>query len=97
MKRYIEFFADLCLQDYTFQRFSPSMMAAAIVMASRKALAIRPLWRDELSVNTQYKWNDIKPCFKAVWSCYRFNFPNAPCASSGTENSENSPTSVDEL
>ena len=97
MKRYIEFFADLCLQDYAFQRFSPSMMAAAIVMASRKALGIRPLWRDELSTNTQYKKNDINPCFKAVWSCYRFNFPNAPCASNGTENQDHSPTSVDEL
>ena len=44
---------------------------------SRKALAIRPLWRDELSTTTQYTKNDINACFKAVWSCYRFNFPNA--------------------
>jgi hypothetical protein len=95
MKRYIEFFADLCLQDYAFQRFSPSMMAASIVMASRKALGIRPLWRKELSTTTQYNNIDINPCFKAVWSCYRFNFPNAPSTGSGTQ--DNSPTSVDEL
>ena len=99
MKRYIEFFADLCLQDYAFQRFAPSMMAASIVMASRKALGIRPLWRDELSTNTQYIRNDINPCFKAVWSCYRFNFPNAPATGGSQEGQqlENSPTSVDEL
>eukprot|EP00946_MAST-07B_sp_MAST-7B-sp1_P004247 g4247.t1 len=97
MKRYIEFFADLCLQDYAFQRFSPSMMAAAIVMASRKALGIRPLWREELSKTTQYKKNDINPCFKAVWSCYRFNFPNAPCASNGKDSQDHSPTSVGEV
>ena len=96
-ERYIEFFADLCLQDYAFQRFSPSMMAAAIVMASRKALGIRPLWREELSKTTQYKKNDINPCFKAVWSCYRFNFPNAPCASNGKDSQDHSPTSVGEV
>jgi hypothetical protein len=78
MKRYMCFFCDLCLQDYVFQRFAPSMMAAAIVMASRKALGIQPLWRDELSTNTQYIRNAINPCFKALWSCYRFSFPNAP-------------------
>ena len=86
MKRYIEFFADLFLQDYAFQRFAPSMMAASIVMASRKALGIRPLWRDELSTNTQYIRNDINSCFKAVWSCYRFNFPNATATGGSQEN-----------
>jgi hypothetical protein len=99
MKRYIEFFADLCLQDYAFQRFSPSMMAAAIVMASRKALGIQPLWRRELDITTNYTKTDINSCFKAVWSCYRFNFPNAP-STGGTTNGqqeETSPTSVDEL
>ena len=97
MKRYIEFFADLCLQDYAFQRFSPSMMAAAIVMASRKALGIFPLWRDELNTTTNYTKNEIQLCFKAVWSCYRFNFPNAPSTGGAAEQQETSPTSVDEL
>ena len=64
MKRYIEFFADLCLQDYAFQRFSPSMMAGAIIIASRKALGIRPLWRNELSKNCQYTRLEINACFK---------------------------------
>ena len=88
MKRYIEFFADLCQQDYTFQQFPPSMMAAAVIMASRKALGIRPLWRDELSANTQYVRNDIKQCFKAVWNCYSFNFPDAPAMKNELEDDE---------
>ena len=102
MKRYVEFFADLCLQDYAFQRFSPSMMAAAIVMASRKALGIQPLWREELSQNTRYIKNDINPCFKAVWGCYRFNFPNASdaaskAAASSSTSEKESPTGVNEM
>eukprot|EP00937_MAST-01D_sp_MAST-1D-sp2_P001889 g1889.t1 len=40
VQKYAEFFADLCLQDYNFQRYAPSLLAAAIVTASRKALHI---------------------------------------------------------
>ena len=40
VQKYAEFFADLCLQDYAFQRYEPSLLAAAIITASRKALHI---------------------------------------------------------
>lgn len=91
LKRYVEFFADLCLQDYSFQKYSPSLMAAAIVMASRKALSIGPIWRPELSALCKYEEEEVRPCFAAIWECYRSSFP----AAQGTEDEYTiSPTSI---
>ena len=39
-KKYMDFFVDLCQQEFAFQQYSPSMLAAAIVAASRRALRI---------------------------------------------------------
>ena len=94
VKRYIDFFADLCLQDYSFQKHSPSLMAAAIIMASRKALSIRPLWRSELAILTEFEQHEVAPCFDAIWKCYRKNFPNAPLPA---DEATSSPTGVEEM
>ena len=93
LKRYVEFFADLCLQDYKFQEYTPSLMGAAIIMASRCALGILPIWRKELETLTKYPESEVEPCFKAIWACYRENFPTAP-AGAEEEVENNSPTSV---
>ena len=41
LQKYAEFFSDLCLQEYSFQVYRPSVLSAAILSASRKALHIR--------------------------------------------------------
>jgi hypothetical protein len=38
--KYTNFFTDMCQQDYSFARYPPSLLAAAIVVASRRALNI---------------------------------------------------------
>ena len=66
-------------------------MAAAIIMASRKALSIGPIWRPELSTLCKYEEEEVIPCFAAIWECYRSNFPSAQ----GTEEEHTiSPTSI---
>lgn len=40
MKKYVDFFANLCQQDYRFQRYRPSHIAAAAILAARRALCI---------------------------------------------------------
>ena len=92
LKRYVEFFAGLCLQDYSFQQYAPSLMSAAIIMASRRALGISPIWRPELAVLTTYPEEQVVPCFQAIWQCYRNNFPAAP--QTGADEMYNSPESV---
>jgi hypothetical protein len=68
IKKYTDFFADLCLQDYRFQQFAPSLLAAAIVAAARRALNIEPVWRTELIVLTDTKEPDAQKCFTNVRS-----------------------------
>ena len=77
LKRYVEFFADLCLQDYKFQQYTPSLMGASIIMASRCALHVMPIWRKELETLTKYTESEVEPCFKEIWACYCENFPTS--------------------
>jgi Cyclin, C-terminal domain len=62
MKKYVEFFANLCQQDYSFQRYLPSTIAAASVLAARRALCVQPLWRPELETLSRCKLADITVC-----------------------------------
>lgn len=41
MNKYVDFFANLCQQDYQFQRYKPSHIAAAAILAARRALCIK--------------------------------------------------------
>ena len=76
MSKYLHFFADLCLQEYSFQAWSPSLLAAAVVLAARKALNIRPLWASPALENALgYSYAAAAPAFHAVWEHYAANFP----------------------
>ncbi|CAI5726318.1 hypothetical protein KXD40_001921 [Peronospora effusa] len=72
--KYAEFFVDLVLQEYALQVYRPSVVASAILVASRKALGVTPLWRDELSVLTGYDEKQVTPCFQAVWEHFEAAF-----------------------
>ncbi|KAG7398116.1 hypothetical protein PHYBOEH_011672 [Phytophthora boehmeriae] len=72
--KYAEFFVDLVLQEYSLQVYRPSVVAASILVASRKALGVTPLWREELSVLTGYDEKQVAPCFQAVWEHFETTF-----------------------
>ena len=75
VKKYAEFFCNLTLQEYSFQQYLPTHLAAAILLASRVALQITPQWRPELHVLTGYEESEITTAFKHVWSYYEEQFP----------------------
>jgi len=75
IKKYAEFFCNLTLQDYAFQQYLPSRLAAAAIMASRVALQVEPRWRPELVRLTGYEETDIIDVFHHVWSYYEEQFP----------------------
>lgn len=89
--KYADFFADLALQEYAFQAFRPSVVAAATLAAARKALGVAPLWREELSVLSGYSAEQVEPCFTALWTHYVATFGK------GVEREEESPACVTEL
>ncbi|DBA04478.1 TPA: LOW QUALITY PROTEIN: hypothetical protein N0F65_010074 [Lagenidium giganteum] len=72
--KYTDFFVDLCLQEYSFQAYRPSLVAASILAASRKALGVSPLWREELTVLTGYNEEQVEPCFSSLWDHYVTTF-----------------------
>jgi len=75
VKKYAEFFCNLTLQEYSFQQYLPSHLAAAILLASRVALQLEPKWRPELARITGYDEEDIIDLFQHVWSYYEEQFP----------------------
>lgn len=75
IKKYAEFFCNLTLQDYSFQQYLPTELAAAIVLASRVALQLEPRWRPELVTLTGYQEHQLLPLYKHIWSYYEEQFP----------------------
>jgi len=75
VKKYSEFFCNLCLQEYEFTKYSPSLLASAICAASRAALNLEHEWRKELDEVTGYSFKEVNPVFKHVWSHYQKQFP----------------------
>jgi Cyclin, N-terminal domain/Cyclin, C-terminal domain len=75
IQKYSEFFGNLTLQEYSFQQYLPTMLAAAIIMASRVALQLEPRWRPELVRLTCFEEQDIVPIYTHVWRYYEEQFP----------------------
>jgi len=75
VKKYTEFFCNFTLQEYSFQQYLPSLLAAAIVMASRVAIHLEPRWRPELEALTGYSEAEIEPAFNAIFKYYEEQFP----------------------
>eukprot|EP00542_Grammatophora_oceanica_P019295 CAMPEP_0194030396 /NCGR_PEP_ID=MMETSP0009_2-20130614/3899_1 /TAXON_ID=210454 /ORGANISM="Grammatophora oceanica, Strain CCMP 410" /LENGTH=324 /DNA_ID=CAMNT_0038670335 /DNA_START=111 /DNA_END=1085 /DNA_ORIENTATION=+ len=75
VKKYAEFFCNLTLQEYSFQQYQPTQLAAAILFAARTALQLEPRWRPELVRITGYDEDDIMPTFRHVWTYYEEQFP----------------------
>ena len=65
-RKYTNFFAELALQDYAFQAFPSSIVAAAIVVATRKAVNIVPMWRPELEKPLHCTAEKIRDCVALV-------------------------------
>jgi hypothetical protein len=81
VKKYAEFFCNLTLQEYTFQQYLPTKLAAAVILASRVALQLEPRWRPELVRLTGYEESEITHIFHHVWTYYEEQFPGHGCRS----------------
>lgn len=76
VKRYAEFFSELCLQKYSFRKYKESMVGAACVYCGRKAVYLLPLWCERLCRITTYIEEDLEECAGEVWSFYLEQFPH---------------------
>ena len=68
LRKYSEFFLDLALQEYTFNKYSSHILACAAIAGARKAIGVIPIWNEELIEFTQLEFWTIKPCFDQLYT-----------------------------
>ena len=74
-KKYCEFFADLCLQEYEFQKYDSETLAVSIILCARKGVKISPVWNAELSTLTSKTYEDVQECYRKIYTFYQKSFP----------------------
>ena len=67
LRKYSEFFVDLALQEYIFNKYSSHILACAAIAGARKAIGITPIWNEELIEFTGIEFCIIKPCFDQLY------------------------------
>lgn len=75
VKKYADFFCNLTLQEYAFQKYLPSHLASGIVLASRVALQLEPRWNHQLTALTGHAEHELIEVFHHIWSYYEEQFP----------------------
>jgi hypothetical protein len=76
LRKYTEFFADMCLQEYSFLAIDSLHLSAAIIAASRKALKIEKVWTNELCLMTSFKYGEISMAVDQIFTSYNKMFPS---------------------
>lgn len=66
MKKYVKYFLEVSLQDYTFYSFLPSQVAASVIFASRTCIKISPAWNKKLVNKSGYAFSDIECCVQKL-------------------------------
>ena len=56
--------------------YPSSIVASAIVVVSRRALQITPLWRPELAALLGYEHAQFEECAERIWSEYHRMYPS---------------------
>ncbi|KAM7453919.1 hypothetical protein BLSTO_05329 [Blastocystis sp. subtype 1] len=73
---FLHFFLCLSVSIYPFSLFSPCVQTGAIVMASRRAAGIVPIWRTELEELTGCSLDNIYSCFEVLWKVFKEKYPS---------------------
>jgi len=73
--KFSKFFLDIAVQSYQFHQYPASIMAAAVLIASRRALKIVPYFNDKLPALCRHTPDAVRPCFGALWKQYLLKFP----------------------
>lgn len=87
VRKYCEFFVDLCLQELRFQKYSCIVLALAIILAARKSVHIKPIWNDEFDRLFMMNFKHVEKCYIELYSFYESSFP-------AQSNANNRPSSV---
>lgn len=95
VRKYAEFFADLALQDYSFNRFDSHTVACACIAAARRSLGIQSYWNNQLTELTTSTWEKITSCFNELIRTYQAAFPDPIEKRSKRQHEPYDPESID--
>lgn len=70
IKKYVSYFLEVSLQDYTFYHFLPSQVAASVLFASRTCIKISPAWSRGLVSKTGYTYSDLECCVQKLMAVH---------------------------
>jgi hypothetical protein len=76
VRKYCEFFVDLCLQEHVFRRYPCIVLTIAIVCAARKSVNITPLWNEEFTRLFMMNFKHVEKCYIEIYSFYEASFPS---------------------
>ncbi|XP_062516995.1 cyclin-J-like [Corticium candelabrum] len=62
VKKYAQYFLQICLQEYELRMYVPSCTAAAVIAAIRSCLCLAPTWPKRLETTTGYQTPQIAHC-----------------------------------
>lgn len=75
MRKYAEFFVDLCLQEYEFRKFDSLTLAISVIIAARKTVGLEPLWHAEFDVIFNWDAQKVSQCYSKIYRYYKASFP----------------------
>lgn len=87
IRKYSEFFADLALQEYIFNSFSPHVISCACIASARKSVGLQDLWNKELTLLTRADWEQIFSCVDQLYIVYKNTFPEVDTKPKAQNNS----------
>lgn len=62
LRGYLDYFLEVCLHEVTILQYEPSLVAAAIILLSRKSLFLTPVWPKSMQAITYYKHKQLLQC-----------------------------------
>lgn len=89
VRKFAEFFVDMCLQEYDFQKYDSHTIACSIILASRRAVHFKKTWHDEFSFLLDTQFEQIQECYKTIYKFYMASFPSRQDGSSRHNRSSN--------
>ena len=77
LKKYTEFFADVCLLKFSLLSIDSFHLASSIIAVSRKALKVSQVWGKEMEMLTGLKYEEIESTVNLIEKYYNKMFPKA--------------------
>ncbi|ELT96641.1 hypothetical protein CAPTEDRAFT_149145 [Capitella teleta] len=77
--KYIKYFTDVSLQDYTLKVHRPSLICAACIACARVCVELSPHWTLTLQTATQYSWQEIEGVVCSLLRVYEHDKARTPC------------------